>query len=49
MKKVTDWELGIGLYPGILIGGRTYTGEDRSDHVLYLPFIDLCLTLYYDE
>ena len=38
------WELSIGLYPGVLIGFRTYEQDDRNNHVLYLPFIDMCLT-----
>ena len=40
-------ELNIGFYPGILIGFRSYpnTGNGVENHVLYLPFIDLCLTL----
>ena len=44
---ITNWELSIGFYPGILIGFRSYpnTGNGVENHVLYLPFIDLCLTL----
>ena len=44
---ITAWELNIGFYPGILIGFRSYpnTGNGVENHVLYLPFIDLCLTL----
>jgi len=39
------WEITIGFYPGILVGFRSYEGEDRNNHVLYLPFIDICLTV----
>ena len=39
------WELSVGFYPGILIGFRTYEQDDRDNHVLYLPFIDICLTI----
>ena len=39
------WELSIGFYPGILVGFRTYEQDDRDNHVLYLPFIDACLTI----
>ncbi len=39
------WELSIGFYPGILIGFRSYEQDDRDNHVLYLPFIDMCLTI----
>jgi len=40
-----SWELTIGFYPGILVGFRSYEQEDRNNHVLYLPFIDLCITI----
>ena len=40
-----SWEITIGFYPGILIGFRSYEGKDRTNHVLYLPFIDICLTI----
>jgi len=46
------FELSIGFYPGLLIGMRSYAvpGEkNRVDHVLYLPLVDLCLTIYKDE
>ena len=39
------WELSVGFYPGILIGFRSYEQDDRDNHVLYLPFIDVCLTI----
>ena len=39
----------IGLYPGILLGIRTYRSFRKVDHVLYLPFFDFCLTIYYYE
>jgi len=40
------WELSLGLYPGIVIGGRSYVSDDYVEHVLYLPFVELCLTVY---
>jgi hypothetical protein len=43
-----NWELSFGFYPGIVVGFRTYppTTEDGvTNHVFYLPFIDLCLTV----
>lgn len=43
-----NWTLTIGLYPGILIGFRSYNEEDHSIHVLYLPFVDIALTLFND-
>ena len=41
-----DWEFSVGFYPGILLGMRTYKENKRSNHVLYLPFVDFCLTTY---
>tara|TARA_R100001509_G_scaffold103422_1_gene60843 strand:- start:974 stop:1114 length:141 start_codon:yes stop_codon:yes gene_type:complete len=35
------WRISIGLYPGILIGIRSYEQEDVVLHVLYLPFVDI--------
>lgn len=43
-----NWELSIGLYPGVLLGIRSYQNEDLTDHVLYLPFFELCLTVFHD-
>ena len=44
---INAWDLGIGFYPGVLLGFRSYpdTGNGVENHVLYLPFIDLCLTI----
>ena len=44
-KGFKGWELSIGLYPGILLGIRSYINEDYSEHVLYLPFVDICLII----
>jgi hypothetical protein len=43
------WEISIGLYPGILVGTRSYVEEHRVDHVIYIPFLELCLTIYYED
>ena len=43
--KNKDWELSFGFYPGILIGFRTYTEVNKNNHVLYLPFIDICYSI----
>jgi len=43
-----NWELSIGLYPGVLFGIRSYESEGITDHVLYLPIVELCLTIYHD-
>ena len=40
-----NWELSVGFYPGIIIGFRTYPQERCNNHVLYLPFVDICLTI----
>ncbi len=43
-----SWELSFGFYPGILFGFRTYpstTPDNITNHVMYLPFLDLCLTV----
>ena len=42
-KEDSGWALSIGLYPGILMGVRTYDFEDSKMHVLYIPFIDFVL------
>ena len=39
-----DWEFSMGFYPGVLIGMRTYRERNRNNHVIYLPFVDFCLT-----
>ncbi len=43
---INDWELSFGTFPGLLLGVRSYVEEYRTNHVLYLGFIDICLTLY---
>jgi len=40
-----NWELSIGFYSGILFGIRTYEEKDYVQHVLYFPFIDICLEI----
>ena len=41
-----NWSLGIGTYPGILLGMRTYNEPELIAHVIYLPFIDIALEIY---
>ena len=41
-----DWEFSIGFYPGVPLGMRTYREQKRNNHVIYLPFVDFCLTTY---
>ena len=45
MKK---WELSFGFYSGILTVFRTYKEIEKTNHVLYIPFVDVCLTTYND-
>ena len=44
-KESKGWELSIGLYPGILLGIRSYMNENYNEHVIYLPFVDICLII----
>lgn len=44
-----DWSLEIGLYPGVLVGARTYENEHNTEHVLYMPFIELILTTFKEQ
>jgi len=41
-----DWEFSVGFYPGVLFGLRTYREQKRNNHVVYLPFVDFCLTTF---
>ena len=43
-----NWAISIGLYPGVLIGFRTYQEEKFSTHVFYLPFVDVALVIFND-
>ena len=43
-----NWDLSFGFYPGILLGFRTYNEAKRTSHVLYIPFVDACLTIHND-
>ena len=41
-----NWEFSMGFYPGILLGFRSYTERNKQNHVMYLPFVDFCLTIF---
>jgi len=43
-----NWELTLGFYPGVIIGIRSYNHEDSVQHVMYLPFVDMCLEIFED-
>jgi hypothetical protein len=44
-KNSRNWNLSIGLYPGILLGLRAYEEPEFTTWVLYIPFIDLVLEI----
>jgi hypothetical protein len=48
-NKKSTWTLSIGLYPGLLLGIRTYKYLDSVSHVLYIPFLDIVLTKEINE
>ena len=43
-----NWELSFGFYPGIVLGFRSYKETIKTNHVLYVPFVAACLTVYND-
>ena len=45
LKRNRYWSLTIGLYPGILVGIRTYDEPGYVTHALYIPFINLALEI----
>lgn len=46
VEEPKEWELSLGVYPGVLFGIRTYEYEDSKLHVLYVPFIDIALEIF---
>ncbi len=50
MSRILGWEVSAGFYPGILLGFRSYTNNgDKVNHVLYVPFMDICLTFHVES
>jgi len=45
-NKIKGFSVEIGFYPGILLGARTYEEAEQTAYVLYIPFIDLAITVY---
>ena len=41
-----NWEFSMGFYPGVLLGMRSYRERNKDNHVIYLPFVDFCLTIF---
>ena len=37
------WAISIGLYPGFLLGMRSYVEKDYVTHVIYFPFFDIAI------
>ena len=44
-KNKKGWMIELGLYPGILLGVRTYEEEQFTTYVIYLPFVDMAITI----
>ena len=44
---MTGWDVGIGVYTGILVGIWSDKFEDGHKHCLYLPFIFIEINTYY--
>ena len=44
-KGGKNWEISLGLYPGILFGSRLYESEDFNTWVIYLPFVDIAIVI----
>lgn len=45
-ENESAWFLELGLYPGILLGFRTYDQVEYNTHVLYFPFFEIALSIY---
>ena len=43
-----DWELSFGFYPGIMVGFRSYKEIEKTNHVVYIPFVDFCVTFWHE-
>ena len=39
------WMVALGFYPGILLGIRTYEEEKFTTYVIYLPLVDIAITI----
>jgi len=45
-ESKSAWVIELGTYPGVLLGTRTYVGDDAITYVLYIPFVDISLTVF---
>ena len=39
------WAVSLGMYPGVLLGMRTYKSDTLISHVFYIPFFDLAIQI----
>jgi hypothetical protein len=44
-KKIKGWAISLGMYPGFLIGMRTYRADGVTSHVIYVPFFDIAIQI----
>tara|TARA_R110001632_G_scaffold185059_2_gene305260 strand:+ start:300 stop:446 length:147 start_codon:yes stop_codon:yes gene_type:complete len=44
-EEKRGWWVELGIYPGILLGFRTYDQGSYMIHVLYFPFLELSLSI----
>lgn len=45
MKNI---DVNVGVYPGVLIGIRTYKDHDANTHAIYLPFFSIHIVVFKD-
>ena len=43
------WDIGIGVYTGVLVGVWSDKFGDGYKHCLYIPFIFIEINTYYDR
>ena len=44
-NETGGWAVSLGMYPGVLIGMRTYKNDNLTSHVFYIPFFDLAIQI----
>tara|TARA_R110002126_G_scaffold123320_2_gene265310 strand:+ start:162 stop:314 length:153 start_codon:yes stop_codon:yes gene_type:complete len=43
-----SFDINVGIYPGVLIGIRTYKDYDSNTHAIYLPFFSIHIVVFKD-
>tara|TARA_R110000824_G_scaffold245668_1_gene434738 strand:- start:235 stop:387 length:153 start_codon:yes stop_codon:yes gene_type:complete len=43
-----SFDINVGIYPGFLIGIRTYKDYDANTHAIYLPFFSIHIVVFKD-